>query len=238
MKRTLFRVSVALLTFVLGVVATTLYLKSRVRDVPPSAPLAAPPAPAVASCFPGLSVQTEARGGTSYFPHGGRSAPEGYHRLFAEWYSKHLRAMKEGPFYYAENVEAERYRFLWLRTFHHPVAVRVWDAGGDRFVTLKELSGAGGYEPGRLLLERTRKLSKGEWDEFKRLLDEACYWEMPTADDTLGNDGAQWVLEGVRENRYHVVDRWTPKGGSYREACLYALSLSGFVADGDDDLIY
>ena len=42
-----------------------------------------------------------------------------------------------------DNSEAESYRFLWLRSFHRPVAVRVWSAGCERFVTLKELSGAG-----------------------------------------------------------------------------------------------
>jgi hypothetical protein len=41
-----------------------------------------------------------------------------------------------------------------------------------------------------------------------------------------GFDGAQWILEGVKDQKYHVVDRWTPRDGAFREACLYLLKLS------------
>jgi hypothetical protein len=240
MKRTMFRLSVALLTFVAGVLAATVYLTSHIPNVPPPAfePLRVPTAPAVAHCFPGRSVQTQTMGRLSYFPQGAFST-NGWHDEFrADWYSKHLSAMNEKPFYYPDNSEAESYRFLWLRSFHRPVAVRVWSAGCERFVTLKEMSGAGGYEPGKLLIDRTRRLSQGEWDEFTRLLGQTCFWELPTADESLGNDGAQWILEGVRAGRYHVVDRWTPQGGSYREACLYALKLSGLSFNVSDDDVY
>lgn len=238
MKRTMFRLSVALLTFVAGVVATTLYISRHVPHVPPASvsPLGAPAAPGVAHCFPGRSVPTRTMGQLSYFPRGAFSTNERGDGFLADWYSQHLRAMKEEPFYYPDDGEAESYRFLWLRAFHHPVSVRVWSACGGRFVTLKEMSGAGGYEPGRLLVNRTRQLSQDEWDEFTRLLERTCYWELPTSDGRLGYDGARWILEGVRAGRYHVVDRWTPQGGSYREACLYALKLSGlsFGASGED----
>ena len=50
---------------------------------------------------------------------------------------------------------------------------------------------------------------------------------MPTEDSRLGNDGAQWILEGMKDGRYHVVDRWSPDGGDYRAACLHLLKLSG-----------
>ena len=228
MKRTMFRLSVALLTFVAGVASATVYLASHVPDVPPPpvAPLVVPAAPEVARCFPGRSVQIQTMGKLSYFPPGTFSPEEQHDDFITVWYSKHLSAMKEESFYFIGNSEVESYRFLWLRTFHHPVSVRVWSAGGERFVTLKELSGAGGYKPGRLLVDRTRTLSQGEWDEFTRLLEQTCYWELPTWDGRLGTDGTQWVLEGVRAGRYHVVTRWTPRGGSFREACVYALRLS------------
>jgi hypothetical protein len=240
MKRTMFRLSVALLTFVVGVTLATLYLASRVHVVSSAfvEPLEVPAAPTVTRCFPGRSVWTQFMGRLSYFPQGAFSTKEGLDEFVAQWYSKHLSAMNEKPFYYPDNSEVESYRFLWLRSFHHPIAVRLWSTGGEQFMTLKEMSGAGGYEPGKLLVNHTRKISKDEWDEFTRLLEQTCYWELPTRDGILGNDGAQWILEGVRSGRYHVVDRWTPQSGSYREACLYALKLSGFTVSDSDDRIY
>lgn len=48
-----------------------------------------------------------------------------------------------------------------------------------------------------------------------------------------GDDGAQWIVEGVRSKRYHVIDRWSPKD-NYRLACLYLLKLSRIrVNDAD-----
>ncbi len=44
-------------------------------------------------------------------------------------------------------------------------------------------------------------------------------------------DGSQWVLEGVRDGRYHVVDRWSPESGLYRETCLILLRFSEIGVD-------
>ncbi|HZS09585.1 MAG TPA: hypothetical protein VFD58_32455, partial [Blastocatellia bacterium] len=78
---------------------------------------------------------------------------------------------------------------------------------------------------GRHLLHH---ITQSEWDEFVRQLGAICYWKLATKDDALGNDGAEWILEGIRENRYHLVNRWSPESGGYREACLYLLKLSKF----------
>jgi hypothetical protein len=33
-------------------------------------------------------------------------------------------------------------------------------------------------------------------------------------------DGARWILEDVRDGKYHLVDRWSPDTGTFREAAL------------------
>jgi hypothetical protein len=97
------------------------------------------------------------------------------------------------------------------------------------------LDGAGGYKPGKLILIQSREVTEGEWDKFTDLLEQSCYWKMPTEEGNPGGkDGAQWVLEGIKEGRSHVVDRWTPEGGSYRELCLYLLKLSGLKVSEED----
>jgi hypothetical protein len=236
MKRITLGVSIALLAFVSGTTAVRLFLPTDVPSTiaPAVEGLGAPAAPAASACYPGRAVEIQVMGHLLYFPPGVFSTNESHDQFRADWYSKHLEAMKEESFYFSGNSEMEGYRFLWLRSFHHPVAVRIWNSGGEQFITVKEMNGAGGYGPGKLILNQTRKLAKAEWDEFTRLLERTCYWELPTEDERLGRDGARWILEGVRGGRYHIVDRWGPESGSYREACLYALKLSGLRADGED----
>ncbi len=39
------------------------------------------------------------------------------------------------------------------------------------------------------------------------------FWNLPTlqpSDGTVGLDGAQWIIEGAKDGRYHVIDRWSP----------------------------
>lgn len=48
----------------------------------------------------------------------------GYDTLHIEWYSKHLRAMKE-HLLFNKKQDKLTFRFLWLRTFHNPIAIRI-----------------------------------------------------------------------------------------------------------------
>jgi hypothetical protein len=169
-----------------------------------------------------------------YFPVGVFSNDPVRPDASARWYSAFLRSMKEPSLLSAAaNRDFLGYRFLYLRTFHHPIAVRVElnpDGTGKLFGT--ETSGAGGFRTGTVLFRQTIALSKEQVDRFDTLLRGSDFWALPTEDETPpGNDGAQWILEGVRDQKYHIVDRWSPDGGTYREACLYVLKLSQIKVD-------
>jgi len=239
MKRLTFRLVISIITFALGVVATTFHLTRPAPDV--SLPCAAKyePPPPLDACFPGYSKEVSSLPATSYFPTGAFYPKPEHEKFIVEWYSKHLKAMGEMPLSTQPDSVAESYRFLWLRSFHHPVAVRVWRSSDGQFVNVKQLSGAGGYEPGELSTNETRPLTNDEWDGFIRLLNQTCYWRLPATDDNFeGNDGAQWILEGRKEGRYHVVDRWSPASGDFREASLYLLRLSNLGIDPSDKYVY
>lgn len=240
MKRLTLWFSISLTTFVLGVTAVMFYLsRPAANDLKsPVVKSEAPAAPARPSCYPGLSREVEGLSKSSYFPPGAFYAKPEHEGFVVEWYAKHLKAMGERSLLSYPESRAESYRFLWLRTFHHPVAVRVWRSGDSRFLNVKQLSGAGGYEPGRLITNQTRQLTNAEWDGFVSLLDRSCYWQLPAEIDDMGNDGAQWILEGVSEGRYHVVDRWTPRSGDFREVCLYLLKLSNLGIDPSAKDVY
>jgi hypothetical protein len=121
------------------------------------------------------------------------------------------------------------YRFLWLPTFDHPVSVRIMRSGESAVLHVVQLDGRGGYEPGKIAVNKIAKLSGKQWDEFQRRLDKAKFWSMPTEDEgTQGTDGDQLILEGVKAGKYHIVDRWSPDSeANYVDLCRHMLTLTG-----------
>ncbi|HET6557031.1 MAG TPA: hypothetical protein VFG54_06920 [Prolixibacteraceae bacterium] len=142
------------------------------------------------------------------------------------WYSSHLKAMNE-PIMYKDYWVDNSFRFTWLRTFHNPIAIRIDKDKEQILLTWKECDGAGGYEPGKIIVDKQKKLSENEWKEFQRMISKIDFWEMPTTlDEIPGSDGSQWILEGIKEGEYHVVDRWTPRGSEYAKCCGFLLNLT------------
>jgi hypothetical protein len=195
--------------------------------LPGIAPLAQSSKPQPAATFAESAGPPDAN--PQYFPTGVFAANPDLSDFCARWYSKHLRAMgAESLLSASTDKQTRAYRFLWLRTFHHPIAslLRIRPDGSGQLDSVK-LTGAGGYEPGGILTTQSVEISKEQVDKFEALISAADFWASPTPDlNTSGKDGALWILEGVKEQKYHVVDRWTPKDGAYREACLYLLGLS------------
>lgn len=155
------------------------------------------------------------------------------------WYSKHLRAMSE-PSLSCSTTAVEAYRFLWLRTWGAPIAVRLERNADVAALSAVTLDGAGGYDPGVVTERVQRKLSAEEWKTIAAGLNKTEFWKMEGHVDGDGLDGAQWILEGRRGTQYHVVDRWSPKTGAYREFCLSLLRLAAVLPTGTSkrDAIY
>jgi hypothetical protein len=83
---------------------------------------------------------------------------------------------------------------------------------------------------------RTRKLTKEQSDAIAGKFTTSGLWSMAATEDSNGKDGAQWVLEAAKDGRYHVVDRWSPKGGPIKELALHILELSEYKVS--DDKVY
>jgi len=150
----------------------------------------------------------------------------GLHPFLNYWYSKHLEAMNE-PTLSTMTGHDETYRFLWLRSFHHPITIRIWRTGEVKKMVFKELDGQGGDLPGKMIAHQTRRITSDGWKKLIGLIQEASYWQLPTEREDAGCDGASWILEGKKDEQYHLVERWSPQDGIYRKACLYLLKLSG-----------
>jgi hypothetical protein len=243
MKKNVLRFAIFSAAFFLGVTIVAL-LYFRVIPQIPAPPLLPPPE--ILDCvrsksFPGLSqkISEIERGSSGYFPKSIFSKNRNdVDRLMNDWYGKHLKAMGERSLLDDSGNDTEIYRFLWLRTFHHPVFVRVERNKNKAGLFTKELDGAGGYAPGKVLREYEHRLTKQEFCEFLNLLEKADYWSLPSTEDDGGVDGAQWILEGVKNDRYHVVDRFSPEKGEYQEACIYLLKLSNIDVDKLKDDLY
>jgi len=150
----------------------------------------------------------------------------GHDTFIVKWYSKHLSAMKE-PLMFNKTQNKIIYRFLWLRTFNNPVAIRIEKQLDTYNLTWKLCDGAGGYDPGKLVVNKTKSIDKETWGNFITLLNKSGFWNLNTNEvDIQCEDGAQWILEGVDRRRYHVVDRNTPLGGSFYDCCDFLIGLT------------
>jgi hypothetical protein len=170
--------------------------------------------------------------GPRYFPLGvfalGKSDDGDF---LARWYAEELRGLKEPSL--SENVPAREpvYRFLWLRTFHHAIAVRITiHPNGGGTITVKMADGGGGYPPGKLILDSTREISLPEVRHALDLVDAMDFWRMPPELGPLYPDGAEWIFEASDHGKYHVIDRQSPQDGPVRELGVYLVQVVAKLA--------
>jgi len=170
-------------------------------------------------CFITLSVA-----GQSFFPPGVFHPDNAKLDSFvARWYSDQLTVLEEPSLFKAkQDSSVQSYRFLWLRTFHRPVSVRVlMHPDGSATLVTKV---ADGYKPGKLIVNKTESLPPDKVKNFMENLQRLKYWTLPERDtEGSGFDGAQWVVEGVDHGNYRLLDRWSPKNGPVHELGLYFL---------------
>ncbi len=151
-----------------------------------------------------------------------------------KWYSEQLFAMRE-PVIFSDSSQTEIYRFLWLRTFHNPISIRIEKQQNIYLLTWKLCNGAGGYEPGQLTIAKQKQIDSESWENFKTLLSQIDFWDMDTEEkEIMGLDGSQWILEGKKDSKYHVVDRWTPRGGGYYQCCDFLIGLTDLTLKDND----
>jgi hypothetical protein len=146
------------------------------------------------------------------------------------WYASHLNALDEPVL--RDSLPAKVYRFTWLRSFHKPVVIRLENFNGAVTLYWKVSDGAGGYEPGKMIVNKSKVLTLKNWNDFVASVNSINFWNLPTTRSGIGSDGAQWILEGKELGKYHVVDRQS--GGKIESVCLKLLELSNLKIKKDD----
>ncbi len=141
------------------------------------------------------------------------------------WYGHELRSVGERALCRPPGDSTPLYRFLWVPSGHRAVVVRI-ESGPNGFrLASKDLASRVTYD-----------LNDADIQLFSRLVAEARFWELPTLpppDGTMERDGARWMLEGLEDGRYHVVDRWSPRrdgpDAAYRRLGEWLLARSALV---------
>lgn len=149
-----------------------------------------------------------------YFPpreSGGPSAN------FVPWFSRDLYALKEKPLWPPSPESDQTYRVTVFPAFTVPRSVTLTlmpDGTGEvRFRTTDRAR----YH---LTTNTTLTISSQQVTDFANTLNRAQFWEQPTNATQAGYnfDGAEFILEGVRDGRYHIVVRWCPGKSAFGEA--------------------
>ncbi len=117
-------------------------------------------------------------------------------------------------------------RFTNIPTWAPPAAFRVYSDGGRYFLALKFADGQGGYDPGKLAIDRVIELSA---ETFEAL--QAAFRVAPVCgalpDAALGFDGSEWIFEISGADGYCVTSRWSPMGGPYRDLGEMVMKIAG-----------
>jgi hypothetical protein len=181
-----------------------------------------------------------------------------YRDFKQKWYSSSLYSFKE-PILYTETDSETIYRLLWLRSFHKPVCFTMKEFNGSYFLNAKtldrqpafypEIEGKGKDENGNWILDTIQKadrfalidfdtikiLTTGQWKEIQSLLTKLNFWNGPVADpnDQHSTDGANWIIEGRKDKKYHFIDRRN-ENGELIPFGKYLIKLSGVNIKDDD----
>lgn len=129
-----------------------------------------------------------------------------------------LPPMGEPSLLEARDQQANAYRFIYQHSMQHkPLVVRISirpDGTGE--VITKILTYAADCKTGKLTKNKKRVVPKKAVDALLKRVEEADFWQLPAEDSVIGPDGATWIVEGVKDGRYHVVNRWSPRRGEYK----------------------
>ena len=153
----------------------------------------------------------------TYFPSGALGKTPQSSEAVAGRYSQFLKAMREPSLYELaqQNSGDEAYRFLWLREFDRPVIIRfVVKPNGTGWFYRRVESGTGISAPGRTIDRGMSWSWKSRTASFLNTIETTGFWNLPSFSEdnanSLASCRAHWVLEGVRNGQYHVVDRCSP----------------------------
>ncbi|MBK8247647.1 MAG: hypothetical protein IPK85_09655 [Gemmatimonadetes bacterium] len=128
--------------------------------------------------------------------------------LRVAWFGNALAAMGEPRL---PDHQGEVLRFLWMRTFHRPMAVRLeWRRDGC-LVVLSMLEGRAGEALGAVRKRDSTVTAVDRCDAVRASVHAAGFARTSLPPNVRKRDGSEWVFERQGRDGYHVVVRWSPE---------------------------
>jgi len=149
-----------------------------------------------------------------------------------KWFSEFLFAMKE-PLLFNKKIKKEIFRFTWLRSFDQPIVIRIEKDSNNVALYWKITDGAGGYKPGSLIQNMNIDVTMNDWRQFIKLTKLLDFWNFQRK-SSFGTDGAEWILEGVNDNKYYATSCWSPfENEEFYKTCIFLVKLTGIKIEKD-----
>jgi hypothetical protein len=184
---------------------------------------------AVLHCI-ALCLATFGQGASlQYFPPGSFNDSAKLSKFNEDWYSRELSNLEEPSLLEtSKDKKAQAYRFLWLRSFRHPLSIRLEVLpDGTGLLTTKMANGADSREETKVILNEQLKMSEQQINWFFKGLQKQDFWNVKGFDHSqMGWDGATWIIEGVKDGKYHVVERWSSDDGPVHSLGTMLLRMS------------
>lgn len=129
----------------------------------------------------------------------------------------------EEPLCRSQLTESDAYRFIWHSSFDGDAVVHIarhGDAIALRWRYLSFRVRVEGEAPPIVAL------SPADWGRLQDYLNAAKFWSLSPVGDAAGFDGAEWLIEGRRNDIYRAVLRWSPRGAIHDLGRMF-FALSG-----------
>lgn len=142
-----------------------------------------------------------------------------------DWFSESLAWFKE-PILSA-GYKGKVYRFLWLRTFDEPIAIRMQKIRQHVTISWKLPQFDNSLHTSQSPVEFKKILTVRQWKKFEKMLTTIDYWSMVPEDHlSTATDGATWILEAAINGKYKVTERSGYIYPKYTKCLLYLIKLT------------
>lgn len=148
------------------------------------------------------------------------------------WFTNEFYALDEKPLWPPPADGTPIYRITVLPAFSAPesVALTISPNGfGQVRFRVTDIHRDG------LMTDRTNAITPQQVATFRANVTQAQFWDTSTEPPpslVFGMDGAEWILEGVEDGKYHIVDRWCPSRTPFGKLGLDLFDLAGAQSRG------
>lgn len=106
------------------------------------------------------------------------------------------------------------YRFYYSRAFHDTIVVLIEIIEKDYgLLNLKRYNIGRYFDENEIVIESNVKLYPSNIYDLLSVVEKYDFWNIPAKSPrTHGLDGSTWIVEGLKDGKFHIIERWSPIG--------------------------